>query len=220
MIQDYHRNTHLEGADNRGTSHVIQETRKPVTSTFQETPVYQQYQHSNPPVQSGTYQHSQPTQSYTYQQAPNTSTTYHNQPEVNRYTETHLYTANQHPAPRSYQASPSPDRPRYEYRESYGAGTGSPTRESVKLVESNADFKVYQYRSVKKETVHIDDGNRRVVTGDRYSDGTPVKRSTHRQQGSPEIPFNPRRSTVYSNSKYITVVRNGREVQEEILDYN
>jgi len=96
----------------------------------------------------------------------------------------------------------------------------SPGRDTVTLVENHPDYKVYQYRSVKKESTHIDDRNRRVVHGDTYSDGTPVKRTSVSRQDSPNVPFNPRRSTTFSNSKYITVVRNGREVMEEIYDYN
>lgn len=93
--------------------------------------------------------------------------------------------------------------------------------EKVVLVDSNPDFKVYQYRSVIRESTVISHGddNRRVVTGDKYSDGTPVKQSKYVNENSPDVPFNPRRSKPYSNSKFVTVVRDGREIKEEILDY-
>lgn len=106
-----------------------------------------------------------------------------------------------------------------ELKRKYSVQSNVPIRETVKLVENNNEYKVYQYRSVKRESILIESGDRRVVTGDRYSDGSPVKRNTH-QSETAEVPFNPRRSTTYSTSKYITVVRNGREIREEIYDYN
>lgn len=149
-------------------------------------------------------------------QAPTTST--YQPPTVTRY-QPSQYDQQQTPttyipATATYTPTKPYTQPKAEPRHQ------SPGRDTVTLVESHPDYKVYQYRSVKKETIHIDDHNRRVVHGDTYSDGTPVKRNTISSQDSPNVPFNPRRSTTFSNSKYITVVRNGKEVMEEIYDYN
>ena len=146
----------------------------------------------------------QPT-TYSYYQPTTTTATY--QPAYQGTSSTATYT------PTKQYADPALDT-------RYSPVQQSPQREVVRLVESHPEYKVYQYKSVKKESIHIEDQNRRVVVGNTYSDGTPVKRSTYGHENSPEIPFNPRRSTTYSNSKFITVVRNGREVKEEIYDYN
>ena len=152
------------------------------------------------------------------------TTTYQNVSKPNtQYQERVLTTGQSNPQNygRAEPYSPSPN-----YRDvrnttpPKGTGAGG-YNEKVVLVDSNPDYKVYQYRSVIRESTVISHGddNRRVVTGDRYSDGTPVKQSKYINENSPDVPFNPRRSKPYSNSKYVTVVRDGREIKEEILDY-
>lgn len=169
-------------------------------SSYENTEPQYRYGTTGQPVVTHTYADPQPTAYSYYQQTPTTTSYQPAQPMA-------LSTATYTPTKRYADPRMSPSQI-------------SPQREAVKLVETHPDYKVYQYRSVKKESIHIDDQNRRVVVGNTYSDGTPVKRSTHGHENSPDVPFNPRRSTTYSNSKFITVVRNGHEVKEEIFDYN
>lgn len=225
MIQGYHDKSVLEAADRRGDYGLLAQPRAAYSGQTSYQPTESRgtgYSYAQPvettsyQYAGSTYQPSLQPQSTYVQREPVSTMVY--QPSQPSYEERN-YLAGQTRATAVGGAVYTPQSAKYEQRTSYG-GQPSPALDKVKLVESNPDYKVYQYRSVKKETIHIDDGNRRVVTGDRYSDGTPVKRNTYSHDLSPEAPFNPRRSTTYSNSKYITVVRNGQEVREEILDYN
>lgn len=177
---------------------------------------YERYQPTSHTVTQPAYQDHRNQTSTNYAYQPSTVGNY--QPsQYGQQTTATIYT----PATTSYAPVTSAYTPTKSQTRAGADPRGlSPGRESVTLVENHPDYKVYQYRSIKKESVVIDDSKRRVVHGDTYSDGTPVKRNTARSQDSPNVPFNPRRSTTFSNSKYITVIRNGKEMMEEIYDYN